>query len=185
MTPPVDSKSAILARRAGRTARVRQDTATQEVVEIVLCVGVNDAQIGIPREAVAQIVPLQPTTRIPGAPGAVVGIIQLKGEIIAVVDTALCLGFRGGGQSRLIVIVDGKPGKLGLLVDVLYGLREIKMQDVAMTMLDAAIGTSNLVRSTTKGLMSILDMEQLFNSEMIRAVHEATMNRLVAQGESK
>jgi len=56
---------------------------------------------------------------VPGAPRAVLGVINLRGRIVTVVDPALCLGFATGGSadSRTVVVADSGKDTLGLRVD--------------------------------------------------------------------
>jgi len=56
---------------------------------------------------------------VPGAPPAVLGVINLRGRIITAIDLRLCLGFEGATvQPPCCVIVVDVPGEtLGLRVD--------------------------------------------------------------------
>ena len=56
---------------------------------------------------------------VPGAPRAVLGVINLRGRIVTVVDPALCLGFPAGGNAGrcTVVVADSGDDTLGLRVD--------------------------------------------------------------------
>jgi purine-binding chemotaxis protein CheW len=61
---------------------------------------------------------------VPGTPPAVLGVINLRGRIVAVIDLRLCLGFPAAGAAGPCCVVvaelDGEP--LGLRID---GIAEI------------------------------------------------------------
>ena len=56
---------------------------------------------------------------VPGAPPAVLGVINLRGRIVTVVDLGRCLGFPGKAATAActVVIADTVEGLLGLRVD--------------------------------------------------------------------
>jgi purine-binding chemotaxis protein CheW len=61
---------------------------------------------------------------VPGAPPAVLGVINLRGRIITAIDLRLCLGFAGGPVQPpcCVIVVDVQGETLGLRVD---GVAEI------------------------------------------------------------
>lgn len=61
---------------------------------------------------------------VPGTPPAVLGVINLRGRIVTVIDLRRCLGFpgEGGNQVCAVVIADTAEGQLGLRVD---GIAEV------------------------------------------------------------
>lgn len=82
----------------------------------VLTVTVAGARFGIPLDEVVEVLPAARTEPLPGAPPAVLGVLDLRGELIAVLDGDGCLGhrvpplrtsdrfvlLRGGGYRRAI-----------------------------------------------------------------------------------
>jgi purine-binding chemotaxis protein CheW len=56
---------------------------------------------------------------VPGAPPAVLGVINLRGRIITAIDLRLCLGFAGGPVQPpcCVIVVDVQGETLGLRVD--------------------------------------------------------------------
>jgi purine-binding chemotaxis protein CheW len=56
---------------------------------------------------------------VPGAPAAVLGVINLRGRIVTVVDLGRCLGFAASpaGTPCTVLIADAADGALGLRVD--------------------------------------------------------------------
>ena len=80
---------------------------------------VNEQRYAIATDSVRSIIPVREMTYVPGAPGCVAGIINLRGQIIAVVDLAKRLNIEAGemsGDTRIIV-VEGEDIKVGMIVD--------------------------------------------------------------------
>ena len=85
-------------------------------------------------EAVREIIPTRPATRLPGAPEYVLGLINLRGTLVTVVDLARRLGRRAADAGEgSIVLVEVGPKVVGLAVD---DVRDV--QAVASEAIDAA-----------------------------------------------
>lgn len=76
----------------------------------------DDLRIGIEVEYVVETIINHSITRLPLLPNYVRGVINLRGEVIPIVDVRLRLGQRGGKDDSVIVInVNGT--QMGILVD--------------------------------------------------------------------
>jgi purine-binding chemotaxis protein CheW len=76
-------------------------------------------EYAVPITRVREVLKPPGITEVPRAPAHVVGMITLRGEVVAVVDPRLRLGLPRtppGPRSR-IVVCEGRDGPLGLLVD--------------------------------------------------------------------
>jgi len=80
---------------------------------------VGREEFGVDVRKVEGVISLVDITRMPRAPGFVEGIINLRGQIIAVVDLAARLEIEGGERtsSSRIVVVECGDVKVGLIVD--------------------------------------------------------------------
>ncbi|MHB1297705.1 MAG: chemotaxis protein CheW [Gemmatimonadaceae bacterium] len=66
--------------------------------------------------SVREIIPSRPATRLPGAPEWVLGLLNLRGTVVTVVDLANRLGLLpGAGQS--VLMVESGPKVVGVRVD--------------------------------------------------------------------
>lgn len=78
-------------------------------------------------DAVREIVPGRPATRLPGAPSWVDGLINVRGTLLTVVDLAVRFGAAraagGAGGAGAIVVVSGAGKVFGLRVD---GVRDVR-----------------------------------------------------------
>jgi len=73
--------------------------------------------------AVREILSADEPTRIPGAPGAVRGLVNVRGTLVPVVDTAAAVGLNeANGTGGTLVIVDRRNRPVGLVVDEVLDL---------------------------------------------------------------
>ncbi|MCP5424971.1 MAG: chemotaxis protein CheW [Gammaproteobacteria bacterium] len=90
-----------------------------------LAVRVGSWNLMLPMEFVAEIVPVPRITRVPGVKSWLLGIANLRGTILSVVDLPQ---FLGGGISQLtpnsrLVVVRSGEWEYGLLVQDVIGMR--------------------------------------------------------------
>jgi purine-binding chemotaxis protein CheW len=74
---------------------------------------------GVEVAMVQEVIRHQPMTRVPLAPPALSGLVNLRGQVIAAVDLRRRLGFpdRAAGDLPMDVVVRTKDGLASLLVD--------------------------------------------------------------------
>ncbi len=81
--------------------------------------------------AVREILPDIPSTRIPGSPAAVRGLVNVRGTLVTVVDAALAIGIgdraRGAAEdgSAFLVLVERAAHSVGLVVDEVLDLATV------------------------------------------------------------
>ena len=74
---------------------------------------------GVEVETVQEVIRYQETTRVPLAPGAIGGLINLRGQVITALDLRRRLGMaeRAEGVLPMNVVVRTEDGAVSLLVD--------------------------------------------------------------------
>ena len=80
---------------------------------------VRDALCALDASGVQEVIRLGPVTPVPYAPEEVLGVINLRGKIVTIVDLGLRLGFPkavAGADSRIFIVED-RGEFIGLLVD--------------------------------------------------------------------
>jgi purine-binding chemotaxis protein CheW len=71
---------------------------------------------------VREILPAGDTTRIPGTPPAVLGLVNVRGTLVPVVDAAAAVGLAAGGAAGSLVLVDRRGKPVGLAVEEVLDL---------------------------------------------------------------
>ena len=116
------------------------------------------------REVVAGVRP----TRLPTAPAVLLGVFNLRGEVVPVFDIAGLLGLRrsDGGDTAIVVTLTAGPA--GLLVDGLPKMETLS-EPIARSQLRSTLGTFDVA----DGLAVLLDIEELIEAHAALAGHIA------------
>lgn len=88
----------------------------------------DDALYGIPVDRVQEILDLRPVAPIPGAPQHLLGVIDLRGDTVPVIDMRLLLGLHPAedtAQTRILVVLLHTQGRQSII-----GLRTDRVIDV-------------------------------------------------------
>jgi purine-binding chemotaxis protein CheW len=80
---------------------------------------VRDALCGLDAAGVQEVIRLATVTPVPYAPDEVLGIVNLRGRIVTIVDLGLRLGFAKAapGPDTRVFIIEDRNEFIGLLVD--------------------------------------------------------------------
>lgn len=82
-------------------------------------------------EQVREIVPILPTTRLPGAPVFVRGLINLRGNLVTVLDAAMCLYSVPADNTAASILLVERGGKTaGVVVDNVFDIQLLPDVDV-------------------------------------------------------
>jgi purine-binding chemotaxis protein CheW len=76
-------------------------------------------------EHVLEVVELGEITPVPGSPAAVLGLRNLRGEILPALDLSALLGILGDGEPRRLVVVAEGGRRAGLAVDDVIDFSEL------------------------------------------------------------
>lgn len=89
-------------------------------------------EYGLAIERVQSIIRFERTTPVPRAPDAVMGVINLRGQVIPVIDLARRFSARvfEPSQASRIVVTDGEAGTVGLAVDAASEVVTIPVADI-------------------------------------------------------
>ena len=126
----------------------------------------GDRRYGCPLDVVREIVPFRTATRLAGAPEYVVGLINLRGRLVTVVDLAAQLGTRAAGAAQSaggsIVLLECASRMVGVLVDEVRDVRSVGADAVEPIQRDE--GGSGVLRALARfndGVAVLLDPDAL------------------------
>jgi purine-binding chemotaxis protein CheW len=123
---------AILRERARRLAQpFEAATPRGEELELVSFV-LSGERYALEAECVLQVIKLQQLTRLPGAPDHLLGLTNLRGEILPVFDLRALLGLSRvalNDLSRLLVLGDVEA-ELGVLADEVLELARVRRTEL-------------------------------------------------------
>ena len=93
---------------------------------------IGDLTCAAPAARVREVLPRLPATRIPGVPGAVEGLVNLRGGLLTVIDGHLLLGRAAGpGAEGGILVLDLEGRRFGLTVSEVLDFAELPAASVA------------------------------------------------------
>jgi len=102
-----------------------------------MCVSVGSASYGLPLENVQEVIGVRPVTRVFHAPSALAGIINLRGEVLPILDLPVLLGSEAHvgkiSEARIVVVREaaGLKRRAGLRVDALLGLLDVPLSGLS------------------------------------------------------
>lgn len=142
----------------------------------LVCFRLAGQEYGIAIDSVKETLTPRPMTRVFLTPSWVLGIINLRGDIVPVLDLAELLGMpaSGVGIDSRIVIVDHDAHRAGILVDELAELRNLdttSMTPAPSTLsAEASELISGLATVDAGAALRILDLDSLFSCERVSSL---------------
>lgn len=152
-----------------------QPVASDEVIEKHVIVEVSGSTFGIPMDNVHEIQRVPNITYLPRVPEWVLGVTNLRGNIVSVVDFRQMLEMKetdAPTTSRRLVMVHSLVDEVatGLVVDRVMGIRNLRKGKIAKTTA-ATDQMSRFIRGMIDidgRLAALLDIDKLLLSEEFR-----------------
>lgn len=113
-----------------------------------------------------EVIPLRPTTRIPGAPAFVRGLINMRGTIITVLDLGTRLDpARASSDAGSILLVRHRGGDriVGIVVDEVLDVRSVAIDETDPSTSGARSAITLGVGTVDDKAIVILDFDSLIS----------------------
>lgn len=145
---------------------------------------VDDQRYALPLEVVERIVRAAEITPLPKAPQIVLGVLDVRGNVLPVLDVRSRFGLPprdvAPGQQFLIARVASRP--MALVIDAAMEVMEVSSAEiVAAEQIVPGVEHVRGVAALDDGLVLIHDLEQFLSLDETAAL-EAAMNVEVAHG---
>jgi purine-binding chemotaxis protein CheW len=167
--PSAQERRAILAERARELARASPtEGAAGECVHAVTFALASELY-AVEYAFVRDIHPLKDFTPIPGVPSFVLGIVNLRGEILSIIDFRglFELPARGLGELNKVIILRNQRMEFGILADEVLGVRVIPRAEIRAPIATlTGIGAEYLIGITDDGMI-VLDAKRILGDERI------------------
>ncbi|NLM40997.1 MAG: chemotaxis protein CheW [Firmicutes bacterium] len=149
----------------------------------VVVFSVAGTEFAIPIAVVREIIAVAKLVSLPDMPSSMVGIINVRGSILPVIDLRARFAMGGGsigdGDKQKILLVEVEDGMVGFLVDTVSEVLRISRRSVES--LDAIQGLhANVIDSICKlegRLIPIVNTAQLLTTQETRQLEEAAKER--------
>ncbi|MEE1612246.1 chemotaxis protein CheW [Microvirga sp. CF3016] len=160
----------ILDERTERLA-ARRDAASApaEALPRALVCGAGRERFGIPVDGVAEVLPSQNCTPVPGGPPALIGLLGRSGRLVSVIDLGLALGLEPSSadiENRHFVLLRREQPQVALRVERAYTVADILPltgEEAAGFRNDAVTGYGKIQsgRADQDETLSLLDIDRL------------------------
>jgi purine-binding chemotaxis protein CheW len=155
--------------------------SSQQYVTFSLCEELFGVEVSRTRE----ILSLTPVTSVPQTPEYLLGVINLRGQVVPVVDMRLKLGLTAGADTEdtcIIVVdvqVDGEVITVGALADAVREVMDIRSDQIEPPpRLGTRLNTEfiNGMGKVDEQFMILLNIDKIFNSDEFAWVQNAAEN---------
>ena len=133
-----------------------------------LLFSVADRVYGCDIGAVREIIPYRRATRLPGAPGYVQGLINLRGTLVTVLDLGRRLdATRAPVREGSIILAEHGARLVGIAVDEVMDVQAITEEPIASNAGDAMRGFVRGLGRLDDGVVVLLDVHALVTQVLL------------------
>lgn len=164
-----EGKRALLRERAKKLARlpeqVTDDKLAVEVIEFQLA----HERYGLESSYVREVYPLKELTLVPCTPAFVLGIVNIRGQILSVIDLKRFFGLPERGLTDLnrVIVLHEHGMEFGILADMIIGSRTIFAEDVQTDLPTVAGLPRQYLWGVTAEGMNVLHASQILRDQGI------------------
>ncbi|WP_281951186.1 chemotaxis protein CheW [Nitrosophilus kaiyonis] len=143
--------------------------------ERVISFKLNDELIGIDIKKIIKITKKLDITPVPKTKDYILGVINLRGNIVPVVDLKKMLDLPNKDKEQnFILVIDSDLGNIGLMVDEIEGANTIDPEEIQPTPINSIGIDSKFISGVVmakneengeKNLLILLDIDKLFENE--------------------
>src|SRR5712692_1674367 len=169
LTPALEEKQKILKARAKTLAREPKEEKVAEQYLEVLEFLLAYEKYGIESSYVREIYPLKELTPLPCTPPFVLGMINVRGKILSVIDIKKFFDLPDKGLTDLnkVIIVHTEAMELGILADAILGMRSIPIQEIQPSLPTLTGVRAEYLRGVAKERLVVLDVEKILSNRRI------------------
>ena len=142
----------------------------------------GEEMFGVEVTRAREILSVTPVTRVPQTPDYLLGVINLRGQVVPVVDMRLKLGLPAGEETEdtciivVEVLVDGESIVVGALADAVREVLEIRSDQVEPApRLGTRLKTEFIagMGNVNEQFLILLNIDRVFSSEELAVVQDA------------
>ena len=146
-----------------------ESTAGDEIIQLVTF-RLKDETYGINVMQVQEVLRISEIAPVPGAPNYVLGIINLRGNVVTVIDTRTRFGLpmTERDDASRIVIIESEQQVVGILVDSVAEVVELRQSEIDQA---PSVGNEESARyiqgvaSRDEDLLIVVDLNKLLSEE--------------------
>lgn len=172
-TPAVRDPRAVLRARARALARPPLVAAPVESLLEILEFRLAQERYAVETRLVREVQPLRQLTPLPCTPSFVLGIVNVRGRILPVLDLKRLFDLSEKGLTDLhrIILVHGADLEFGLLADVIVGVQTIPLDSLQPSLPTLTGIHAEYLKGVTAERLVVLDLARILEHPRI-VVHE-------------
>jgi len=166
--PNADETKRILKARAQALAREPGEAQAADALEIVEFM-LADEKYGVETCWVREVHPLTNLTPLPCTPAFVLGVVNLRGEIVSVIDVKKFFELPEKGLTDLnkVVVLQAEAMRFGVLADAVLGVRRIPVAELQPSLPTLTGIREQYLKGVSAERTIVLDAEKLLGDERI------------------
>ena len=143
----------------------RETSTTTEIIEFILAT----ESYGIESVFVREVYPLKDFTSLPGVPSFIYGIVNVRGQILPVVDLKKFFNLpeKGLGELNKVIILRNERIEFGILADAVNGTKAVYDEDVLPVPATVTGIGEEYLKGVTKESLIVLNAEKLMSDKSI------------------
>ena len=153
-------RARLVAGRGKADALINQDTLS--VVGFLLV----PEKYAIAGSYVTEVLPLTEITPIPGAPAFIMGVINLRGKIVSIVNLKIKFSLKEKGLTYFnkVIILRNENMEFGIVADAITGTQNLELDNLSPPPLTLSSVVAQLVIGVSSDGLIMLDAQRMLNS---------------------
>lgn len=172
LAPPTETWDDILLARAHALAQPKEELAPAEVIELVTFQLAHETY-GFEISHVREVYPLRNLTPLPGTPPYVAGVINVRGQVLSVIDIKkfFDLPERGLTDLNKVIILSDDTMAFGILADAIGDVRKVTLEELQCSLPTLTGIREEYLKGITADRLVVLDAASLLADSTI-VLHE-------------
>jgi purine-binding chemotaxis protein CheW len=164
-----EKRKKVLKNRAKALAqepeKMRAGETCLEVLEFILA----HERYAIETPYIREVYPMKDLTELPCTPSFVRGIINVRGQLLSVIDMKIFFNLPEKGITNLnkVIIVKKDTVELGILSDEIIGIRNIRNDDLQLLLPTLSGIQADYLKGVTSEGLVVLEIERLITDDKI------------------
>lgn len=167
--PSAEERDERLQERTRQWAAMPEETQSDDWIE-VLAFSLSGETYAVESEHVALVMPLSQYTPLPGTPPHVLGIVNVRGRVVSVLDLRVLFELPCGGLSdkNFLAILQGPQMEFGVLIDRVLGINHIHRNTLQTEMANLSGIRAAYLLGVTSNQWTVLDGARLLGDPNMR-----------------
>lgn len=166
--PERERSARILKQRAQALAKEPQAEEAGERIELVEFL-LSYETYAIESRFVREVYPLSNLTRLPCTPAFVLGIVNVRGEMLSVIDIKKFFDLPEKGLTDLnkLIVLDAGDMRFGILADEIAGVRQLALAELQPSLPTLGGIREEYLKGVTAARTVVLDAQKLIADEKL------------------